>query len=195
MTYIAVAGLGVSAATSIFSAVKSAKANKQKQAYIDKTAAENKAEFNNNANKDFLQTNVAKDAVKQQTQALEEDRKAVAGRAAITGGSDEAKLAGNTAANKTYQDGLSRLAGMGTNYQNQQKAIYLGQKAQTDQQNLQMIDDKAESASNLAANAGELASGSAALYGMNSPKLSSKSFDPTYGKVIKAPKGEKFVNP
>lgn len=198
MAYIAVAGLGISAATSIFSAVKSAKAAKEKQKYIDKQAAENKAEFDNNANKDFLQTNVAKDAVKQQTEALQEDRKAVAGRAAITGGSDEAKLAGNDRARKTYQEGLSRLAGMGTNYQNQQRAIYLGQKAQTDQQNLQMIDDKAESASNLAANAGEMASGAASLYGMNSPKsgsLSSKSFDPTYGKVIKAPKGEKFVNP
>jgi hypothetical protein len=199
MAYIAVASLGVGAASSIFSAIKSAKANKEKQRYIDKTSAENKAEFDNNANKDFLQTNVAKDAVKQQTEALEDDRKAVAGRAAITGASDEAKLAGNTSSYKTYQDGLSRLAGMGTNYQNQQKAIYLGQKAQTDQQNLNMIDDKAESAAALASNAGDMAAGAASLYGMNGSKVASANhigdpgtnrtgnFDPMKPKTPKLP--------
>lgn len=174
MSFVAAAA-GVSAGTAIFGAIKSAKANKDKQKFLDTQQQENKSEFNNNANKDFLQTSVAKDAVKQQTAALEDDRKSVAGRAAMTGASDEARLAGNDSARKNYQDGLSRLAGMGTNYQNQQRAIYLGQKANLNNQQMGIIDSKAESAANLTANAGEVMNGLAMSSGLNDPNKKPKA--------------------
>jgi hypothetical protein len=161
---------GISLAGQIFGAYKSAQANKEAQRLIDQQKEENASMYNNNANKDFLQTNVAKDATKEMQQNLEDSRKAVAGRGAVTGASDEAINSANTNANKTYVDGLSRLASKGTDYQNQQEAIYRQQNSILNQQQMGMYKQKGQSATNLGANAGELATSIAGLSGMATKK-------------------------
>jgi lipopolysaccharide export LptBFGC system permease protein LptF len=170
-----VAAAGVSAATAIYGGIKSAKAAKDKQKLLDKQQEENSAEFNNSASKSFLDTAAAKDVVKQLDQTTEDDRKAVAGRAVVTGASDEARLAGNDSVRKNYTEGLSRIAGQGTNYQTQQKAMYLGQKNNLNNQEMGIIDDKAQNAANMASNAGSSLSGLAMSSGLNDPSKKIKA--------------------
>lgn len=194
MAWVAVAGAGVSLAGKAFSAYKGGQANKANQKILDSQLAENQAEYDNEGKKSFLETNAAKDITKQMNEGLEDSQKANASRAAITGASDEAKVAANTGANKTFVDGISRLAANATQYQNQQKAIYRQGKSALLNAQMGINNQKAQSAANLGDNAGDLASTVATGLGTGGDNLSSSTFDDTYGKVIKAPKGEKFVN-
>ena len=166
MAWVSVAVGGVAAAGKIFGAIKGGQANRASQALLNKQQEENKAAYNNNANKDFLQTNVAKDAVKEMNQANEDNTKAVAGRGAITGASDEALVAGNSANHQTFQNGLSKLAAQGTAYQNQQEAMFRGQKATLDNQQMDINNSKAQNAANLGDAAGQLAGTVAGVAGM-----------------------------
>ena len=162
MSYIAVAGMGTSVAGSIFGAIKSAKEQKANQAILNQQIAESKTD----ANKSFLDSATAKDATRVANENLVDTRKNVAGRAAVTGASDEAVVASNSSANKAYGDALSRIAGMGTSYQERAKSrtnSLLGEQ-------MQINNQKAESASAMAANAGELVGTSAMMGGMAKPE-------------------------
>ena len=156
MSPLGLATTGVSLAGQVFGAIKAGKQAKANQKLLDQKQAENEADYNKTANQSFLDTAVAKDAVKEQKQALQDNQKAVAGRAAITGASDEAVVAGQTGAQKNYSDAVSRLAGAGTQYQTQQKSMYLARKDSLDNQQMQLNNQKAESAANLMGNAGDL---------------------------------------
>lgn len=165
-------GMGVSIAGQIFGAVKGANEAEKNQALLNSKQEQNQAEFNNSANKSFLDTSAAKDAVKVQTEALQDNQKAVAGRAAITGASDEAVVAGNTGVQKNFNDGISRIAAAGTQYQDNQKRMYLARKDGLDNQQSQINEQKAESASNLSGNASDLLRGVTFAEGMKSiPKV------------------------
>lgn len=162
-------GMGVSVAGQIFGAIKGAKERKKQQELLSQQQAENKAMYDKNVNQSFLDTNVAKDAVKQANESLVDNRKAVAGRAAVTGASDEAVVAGNASVNKTYNDSISRLAGMGTQYQQGQEDRYRANKARLDQNQSNVYAQGAENAANLVSNAGELMGTVAMAAGMDSP--------------------------
>ena len=155
MTWVAV-GVGVGVGGMALSAFKGAKAKKNQTALLEKQKQENDSDFNNNANKDFLQTNVAKDAQKQMADNLEESRKNNAGRTAVTGGSDELKVAMNTGASKTYNDAVSRLAGAGTSYQNQQDSMHRAGRNSLNAQQGAIYNQNAESAANLGDNSASL---------------------------------------
>lgn len=167
------AGTYISIAGQIFGAIQGAKARKKQQKLLDQQQQENKSFYDNNANKDFLQTNVAKDVVTKSKEALVDDRKNVAGRAAITGASDEAIAAGNAKVSKNYTDQLGRLAGMGTQYQNEQQRMYRGIKSNLDQNQSNIYSQEAESAANLGANAGDLMN--TQTFNMSDPKAKKKT--------------------
>jgi hypothetical protein len=160
-------GMGLSVAGQIFGAVKAAKAAKDNQNLLNQKQQENEADYNNSANRSFLETNAAKDAVKLQTEALRDNQKAIAGRAAITGASDEAIVAGNSNVQKNYNDGISRIAAAGTQYQDNQKRMYLARKDGLDNQQSQLNAQKAEGAANLMGNASDLFSTVTFGSGMN----------------------------
>lgn len=119
MSFVAVAvGTGaVGLAGSVFGAIKSGQANRANQRILNKQLTEARTD----ANRSFLDTATARDAVKQNNEALVDARKNVAGRAAITGASDESAVASNSAVTKNYNNAVSRLAGMGTQYQQRAK--------------------------------------------------------------------------
>lgn len=162
MVWAAAAGIGISAGAKVFSAIKAGKAAKENQKILDAQLAESKTD----ANKSFLDTSAAKDAVKLANESLVDDRKNVAGRAAITGASDESIVAGNAAVTKNHNAAISRLAGMGTEFQQRAKSrtnSLMGVQMGVNQQ-------KADSAANLSDAAGELAGSAAMMSGMSSPK-------------------------
>lgn len=152
-------GMGVSIAGQIFGAVKGANEAKKNQQLLNKKQEENQADFNLNANRSFLETNAAKDAVKVQKESLEDNQKAVAGRSAITGASDEAIVAANSKVQENYNDGISGIAAAGTQHQANEKRMYLARKDGLDNQQSQINAQKQESASNLMGNASDLLRG------------------------------------
>lgn len=160
-------GTGISIAGQIFGAIKGAKENQKNQDLLNRKQEENEADYNNSANRSFLETNVAKDAVKAQTEAMQDGQKSVAGRAAITGASDEAIVAGNSNVQKNFNDGVSKIAASGTQYQDGQKRMFLARKDGLDNQQSQINARKAEGAANLMGNAADLFKGVTYGTGMN----------------------------
>lgn len=163
-------GMGLSVAGQIFGAVKQAKEQKKNQALLNTQVEQNQADYNNDANKSFLETNVAKDAVKLANENLIDNQKQVAGNAAITGASDEAKVASQSNVTKNYNDSVSRIAAMGTNYQDRAKNRFQANRMALQGQQANLNQQKADGAANLAANAGDLLGTVTMGAGMTSPK-------------------------
>lgn len=173
-------GIGLGAASmvgQIFGAIKSGKEQDKNQALLDKQFEENQADYDNSANKSFLDTNVAKDSVRTAKENLVDARKNVAGRSVITGASDEAKVAANTGAQKNYNDTISHIAGLGTQYQMNEKNAYRANLRSLYGQQMGLNQQKSDGAGNLAANAGDLFSTLAYSSGMKS-----NSTDPLAGR-------------
>lgn len=193
-------GAGLSIAGQAFGAIKGAKEAKKNQDLINKKQAENEADYNLNGQRSFLETNAAKDAVKAQNDALQDAQKNVAGRSAITGASDEAVVASNTGVQKNYSDAISRLAGAGTQYQQNEKRMYLARKDSLDSQQMQLNQQKSDAAANLVGNAGDLMNGLAFNEGMKSktqsPGQTLFSKLPTIGaKNVQVGGERQFVQP
>ena len=150
MSFVAVAVVG-GVGTGL-SAIMSASASKKQQKLLDQQKAENKSLFETGANKDYLDTNVAKDAQTRMNETLLETRQQDKAESIIGGGSDEQNLASKTKTNDSYLKGISSLASQGTAYQNQQEAVYRQQNALLNQQQSEIYKEKAESASNLGKN-------------------------------------------
>lgn len=147
---------GLSVGAQIFGAIKGGQANKATQALQNKNVEANEAYYNNNAQKSFLDTNVAKDQVKEINQQAQTARKAIAGRSAIAGASDEANLAANTNATNATNNAMSDLAGKATQFQNQQRREYMYEKDRLDANQQNINNARAENSANLVANAGDL---------------------------------------
>lgn len=156
VTPLGLATTGLSVAGQIFGAVKGAKENKKNQNLINSQMEENEADKNNTVNKSFLDTNAAKDSVRMANENLIDNQKRVAGNAAITGASDEAKVAQQSNVNKNYNDTMSNIASNATQYQENNKRMYQGRKGQLNQLQMQFNAQKAENASNLSGNASDL---------------------------------------
>ena len=169
---------GISTAAQIFNTIKGAKANKKNQQQLNQQVSENEADYNNTANKSFLETNTAKDVVKKLDESVKDSQKSVAGRGVITGASDEASLAANSNTQKNYNNAVSGIAGEGTQYQDNQKRMYLGRKDRLNAMQMQITDNKANSAANAASNASDLFSTVTYNSGMNDPNKAVKTAQP-----------------
>lgn len=149
-------GAGLSVAGQIFGAVKGAQANKANQKLINTQMEENEADKNLTVDRSFLETNAAKDAVRTANENLIDNQKRVEGNAAITGASDEGKVASQSAVNKNYNDVVSNIASNATQYQDNNRRMYNARKGQLNNLQMQFNNQKAESASNMAGNASDL---------------------------------------
>jgi hypothetical protein len=70
--------------------------------------------FDQQLNQDFLDTDVAKSALNRINETMQGSLQR--NESAMAGATDEAKIAGRTAVNKTYNESLSNLTGLGTQY-------------------------------------------------------------------------------
>lgn len=170
---------GLSVAGQIFGAVKGANENEKNQNLLDKQINENETDYNLSGQQSFLDTNVAKDQVKKLDENLRDANKATAGRAVITGASDEAVVAANTGAQKNYNDAMSGLAGQATQYQDSKKRMYLGRKDRLNGIQMGINSQKAENASNLVGNASDLFSTVTFNSGMKGDKSAVNNFGRT----------------
>lgn len=171
MSYIMAGTAAVSVAGQIFGAVKQGRADKANRALNAKQQEENRSDYTNEANRSFLDTNVAKDAVRLANENQTGERKQVAGRSSITGASDEASVAANANVTKNYNDSVSRIASLGTNYQERSKARFQANRMQLQGQQANLNQQKADGAANMAGNASDLMGVATMSSGMDSPKI------------------------
>jgi len=122
--------------------------------------------FDQQLNQDFLDTDVAKSALNRINETMQGSLQRNEG--VMAGATDEAKIAGRTAVNKTYNESLSNLTGLGTQYRDsmrQQKMQAMmglfGMEAQnmkdTHEQKQETWKNLMENSNDAGNNAGDLA--------------------------------------
>lgn len=155
---------GAGFASQIFGGIKSAQANKAARAALDKQIEENQAIYNNNVNRTFLDTAAAKGALERIRKQYERSNDIAESRGVVTGATPEAVIAEKSENNEALNDATSQIAEQGTAYQDNQTNQYRQIANQLTGAKIALDQQKAENASNLIGNAGNLL-GSAAMLG------------------------------
>ena len=151
-TILTAAGL----ASQIFANVKAGKTNQKTQGILDEQFAENQAFYHNNAKQTFLDTNAAKGIFSRMRKNLIDSNKAIDSSAAITGATPEATIAAKSKVQENYNDMVTGIAEQGTQYQQNQEAIYRGQKNNLVNNQIELNNAQVQNAANLAGNAADL---------------------------------------
>lgn len=159
-------GLGVASLVgNIFGNIQSGKANNANATLLQNQMDKNEAFYNNNVNRDFLETNAAKGLFERLRKQLRDNNKVIDSTAAVTGATDEAAIAEKSRNNENYNEAVNNLASQATGYQAQQEANYLNRDANLVNAKMNLNSEKAQNAANLANNASGLASAASNLPG------------------------------
>lgn len=152
--------LGIaSLAASAYGMAKSAQANKA----IDKQIAGQESEldtwYNKEYNQSYLDSAEAKSAITILRNQIREQMKKVDQNNAITGASNERRVATADKLNQGYQDAVSRIAGYGTRYKDSVRRQYMYGKMGINNLELSNLQGKSQNWSNLTGNAMSTAGG------------------------------------
>ena len=156
-TILAVASLAANA----FGAKKSAQANKAIERQIANRESELETWYNKEYNQSYLDSAESKSAVTILRNQIREQMKKVDQNNAITGASDERRVATADKANQHYQDLISKLAGYGTRYKDSLRREYMYGKTGIENLELANLQGKSQNWSNLMSNASNVAGGAA----------------------------------
>lgn len=160
-TGLAIAGLG----GQVFSHLLGARQNRNTQNLLNKQREENEAFYNRNVNQDFLNTNAVKGMFEQLRKNVLDANRVTESKAVVTGATPEAEIAAKSRTQENYNDAVNQLAQQGTAYQQNQEAIYRGEKARLTDQQIGLNTQRANSASNVAGNASDVMTAAATLPG------------------------------
>ena len=179
-------GLGVaSLGGQLFGAIKGGQANNANEALLKQREEESNALFKSRINRDFLQTNAAKGVLEKIRKQYENADKGIAGRAAITGASDEAVVAQKTANNENLNDATSNIAQGATAYQDNAENQFEQSKNAMLSAKMGVNSAKAANAANLASNAGNLLGTAAMVHGMGGLKGLKENIDASNNSVFR----------
>lgn len=154
---------GLSGAGTIFSAIKGGQATQEQNRLLKEQEEKNEAFYNKGQN--FMETNLAKGVLERAREKYREDAKTAESKAEVTGASPEAEIAEKTARGKEYSDVVRNLAEAGTRYTQGQEYQYQNNLHRLLGLRMQLQQQKAESAANVAGNAGDLIGSTAMLSG------------------------------
>jgi hypothetical protein len=148
----AIIGAATAIGSAIYGGIKNSKARKAQQKLIAEQQRKNEEWYNKNYYADYMQNADVQSALGQLRDQISQNNRHAAGTAAMMGGTDEAKLAAQAAGNRTYADAIRGIAGQATAYKRNIDAQY-----QQNQQNIlgmqmNMYNQDAANASNLASN-------------------------------------------
>lgn len=149
-------GLGLTAASTIFGAIKGGKANKANDNAINDQVQQNEARRGLQVSRNYMDTNHAQNVINQYRESLLQNQKQAAGRGAITGASDEATLAQNTNLQQGFNQAMGNVAAQGEQVQQMQEQQYLDRQGELNRMKMAINQGKAENAANLVANAGDM---------------------------------------
>ena len=159
-------GLGVSSlAGNIFGNIMSGKANNANRKLIEQQRQKNESFYNNNVNRDFLETNAAKGLFERLRKNLYDNNKIINSTAAVTGASDEAVIAEKSRNQENYNDAVNQLASQATQYQQNEEQMYRNADQNLANQEMQLNANQAQNAANAVQNAAGVASAAANMAG------------------------------
>jgi hypothetical protein len=159
---LAAVGLG----SKIYAGIKGAQANQEAEDQLDQQFEENEAFFNNNANRDFLETNAAKGVSEMLRKRMQDQVKTIDSKAEATGATDESKIAAKSDANEQYNEGINRIGQNATAYQLSSERDYRANLSNLYHQRMALNRSKAQNAANVSEAGGQLLSTAGSLGAM-----------------------------
>lgn len=163
-------------------AVGSAGANKRYDKYLEGRLSDLDNWYNTEYNTPYLDTTSGKAALGSLRTYYGDAMKKVSQGSAITGASDEAKVATGDKVQRGLSDSVMRLAGYGTQYRDAIRREYMGQKMGLENLMQDNLQRKSESWNNLMNNAMKAGIGAAELFGTENP-ISSLRKKPSQGVI------------
>lgn len=151
---------------SMFGSAGSARANKRYDQYLEGRMSDLDKWYNTEYNTPYLDTTAGKSALGSLRTYYGDAMKKIGQNSAITGASDEAKVATGDKVQKSLADSVMRLAGYGTQYRDSLRREYQGMKMGLENMQQDNLARKSESWNNLMNNAMNLGIGAAELGGM-----------------------------
>lgn len=146
-------GTILAVAASLYGSLKSAQANQNIDADLQRRSSDLDSWYNREYNQNYLDTDEAKSTLKVLRNQVKEQMKKVDQGNAVRGASDEARVATADKLNQRYSDAVTRLAGHGTQYRDNIRREYQGLKMNLDNMNLQNLQNKSQNWSNYMGNA------------------------------------------
>jgi hypothetical protein len=111
-----IAGAAFSIGSAIYGGIKSARARKAQQNLINEQNRKNEEWYNKNYYSDYMQNADVQSGLSMLRDQLRLNTRQQAGALAMRGGTDEARLAAQSAGNRTYADAIRGIAGQATAY-------------------------------------------------------------------------------
>jgi hypothetical protein len=145
----AILGTALSIGSAIYGGIKSAKARKAQQKLVDEQRQKNEQWYNKNYYADYMQNADVQSGLSQLRDQIALNNRRIAGASAMSGGTDEARLAAQAAGNRTYADAIRGIAGQATAYKR-------GIDAQNQQNQQSILSMMSNSYNQDAANANQL---------------------------------------
>lgn len=139
-----------------FGQIKSGQEANKQQKYLDKRRDDLNTLFNEQYNTPYLQTEEAQSALGALRTNIDKYQKRALGRAAVTGASDEAKIAANQGANEAMASAASDISGQGTGYKEGLRRENVAQNLSLDQEQNALNAAQRQKWTNYMSNAGNL---------------------------------------
>jgi hypothetical protein len=137
-------------------AMQTAKANQKYDDYINQRTAELESIFNNQYNQNFLDTDEAKNVIRNILNQMKEASDNVKSSSKITGASAEKEVASKDKMNENFANTLTTLASMGTQRKDRIMGNYLNSKAGMDNLNLTKFGREAQAGNQMQKNSQDL---------------------------------------
>lgn len=160
-----------------------AKQMREANALVNKQIADLTAWKDTETNRPYLDTNAGRNVMTRATDIYRNQAKNARSTAAVTGASDEAALAQQSASQEALGNVLSNTAAQGVAREDQINNVYRSNLANLMAQKVGLIQGKAQSGANLASSAGSFLQGigPSLLTGKSAPELP-KGIDPFTGR-------------
>jgi hypothetical protein len=151
-------GLGVSTIGSLISAKKQGDLLKKNKSMLDKQGARLDTMFNKEYYQDVFEGDASKSAIKRLTEKMREAERSDKNAAAITGASEEARLAAKGKRFESFSGAITDLSESGANRKDRLFSDYYRNRGELNKQYADINNRKAESWSNLTNNLWNLTS-------------------------------------
>lgn len=136
-------GAGMKIGGAIFGGAKAAQAAKEQQQILSQAKKENQDWYDRRYNEDFTKRADALQTLNYAKQQAENLYKRSAGASAVTGATDEASALQKEAGNKMISEATSSIAAQADDYKQGVENQYLNQKNSFEQQQMQVLREKA----------------------------------------------------
>ena len=173
-------GAAASGTSSAIGASKAAKERKKTDALLNRREHEAKRLYDQEYNKNFLDTDQAKVILNKSAERMREFGKQNQNSAIKTGATQETKIANAEQANRNQSNLLGNLVAQGTQHKENIRRMYLGQQSGFDNARANRNEANAQSYANAGANIGVAASNlSQAFLATLTPKATTPTATPT----------------